>query len=138
MPTQAFGLLNSQFSNDLALAMAARLEKEAPTLRARLERAFTLAFSRPAQPAELAAATRHFRRMLAYHQTNPPPAKPQPRPLVHKITSELTGQTSEFVQEPDPAPYEANLHPSEVGPATRALSDVTLMLLNANEFVYVY
>jgi hypothetical protein len=33
VPTQAFGLLNSQFSNDLALAMAARLEKEAPTLR---------------------------------------------------------------------------------------------------------
>jgi hypothetical protein len=76
--------------------------------------------------------------MLAYHQTNPPPAKPQPRPLVHKITSELTGQTSEFLQAPDPAPYEANLHPSAVGPATRALSDVTLMLLNANEFVYVY
>jgi hypothetical protein len=138
VPTQAFGLLNSQFANDLALAMAARLEKEAPTLRTRLERAFALAFSRPPQPAELTAATRHFRRMLAYHQTNPPPAKPQPRPLVHKITSELTGQTSEFLQAPDPAPYEANLHPSAVGPATRALSDVTLMLLNANEFVYVY
>jgi hypothetical protein len=138
VPTQAFGLLNSQFANDLALAMAARLEKEAPTLKTRLERAFALAFSRPPQPAELTAATRHFRRMLAYHQTNPPPSQPQPRPLVHKITSELTGQTSEFVQAPDPAPYEANLHPSEVGPATRALSDVTLMLLNANEFVYVY
>ncbi len=138
VPTQAFGLLNSQFSNDVALAMAVRLEKEAPTLPARLRRAFELAFNRPAQPAELEAATRHFTRMLAFHKTNPPPAKPKPQPLVHKITSELTGETSEFVQAPDPAPYEPNLHPSDVGPATRALSDVTLMLLNANEFVYVY
>lgn len=138
VPTQAFGLLNSQFTNDLALAMAARLEKEAPTLDARLRRSFELAFSRPAQPGELQAAKRHFTRMLAFHKTNPPPARAKPKPLVHKITSELTGQTSEFVQAEDPAPYEPNLHPSDVGPATRALSDVTLMLLNANEFLYVY
>jgi hypothetical protein len=75
---------------------------------------------------------------LAFHKANPAPAKVAAKPLVHKITSELTGQTSEFIQPEDAAPFEANLHPSEVGPETRALSDVALMLMNANEFVYLY
>jgi hypothetical protein len=50
----------------------------------------------------------------------------------------LTGATFEFVQPEDPAPYEANLHPAETAPETRALADLALVLLNSNEFVYVH
>ena len=138
VPTQAFGLFNSQLTNDLALAMAVRLERESSTVDGRIRRGFALAFGRPVEDAELQAARRHYERMLAFHRANPAPAKAAAKPLVHKITSELTGQTSEFVQPEDAAPFEANLHPSEVGPETRALSDVALMLMNANEFVYLY
>lgn len=138
VPTQAFGLFNSQLTNDLALAMAVRLEREATTVDGRIRRGFELAFGRPVEAAELQAARRHFERMLAFHMANPAPAKMAAKPILHKITSELTGQTSEFVQPEDLSPFEANLHPSEVGPATRALSDIALMLMNANEFVYVY
>jgi len=138
VPTQAFGLFNSQLTNDLALAMAVRLERESTTVEGRIRRGFELAFGRPAVAAELEAARRHYERMLAFHKSNPAPPKMAAKPLVHKITSELTGQTSEFVQPEDTAPFEANLHPSEVAAETRALSDVALMLMNANEFVYVY
>jgi cytochrome c553 len=138
VPTQAFGLLNSEFAHDMALAFAVRLEREVSTLDARLERAFLLAFSRPPKAEELEAAKRHFVKMQKHHQEVPAPPRSAPEPLVHKITSELTGQVFSFTQQPDPAPYEHNLHPSEVRPETRALADVALVLFNTNEFVYIY
>ena len=58
--------------------------------------------------------------------------------MVHTITSELTGESFRFEQQEDPEPYEPNLQPGEVGPETRALADLALVLLNSNEFVYVY
>ena len=76
--------------------------------------------------------------MLAFHKANPAPRKPARRPVVHKIASELTGQVFEFTHPDDAVEREPNLHPSDVGAETRALSDVALALLNANEFVYVY
>ena len=63
---------------------------------------------------------------------------PARKPVIHKIISELTGQVVEFVQQGEPENYEANLHPSDVKPETRALADLMLALLNSNEFVYVY
>lgn len=138
VPTQAFGLFNSQLVNDLALAMAARLEREASGVEARIGRAFLLAYGRPAEAAEIAVARRHYERMLVFHRANPAPGKRAKQPLVHKITSELTGQVFLFTQPEEPVAMEANLHPSEVSAETRALSDVALVLLNANEFVYVY
>ena len=138
VPTQAFALFNSQMVNDMALAMAARLEKEATTTDERIRRAFRLAFGRSPDTREIQASREHLTRMTAYHKANPAPAKPEKKPLVHKITSELTGETFEFVQDEDPLPFEPNLHPSDVAPETRALSDLALVLLNSNEFVYVY
>jgi mono/diheme cytochrome c family protein len=138
VPTQAFGLLNSQFVNDMALAMAVRLEREAGTLAARIRRAFHLAYGRAPEPRELAASEKHFENMLALHRGRKiPPRQPHP-PIVHKITSELTGQVFAFEQQRDPSPYEHNLHPSEVTPETRALADLALVFLNSSEFVYIY
>jgi hypothetical protein len=138
VPTQAFVLFNSQMVNDMALAMAVRLEREAATTAERIRRAFRLAYGRQPDDRELDLSRAHLKKMTAYHQANPAPAKPEKKPVVHLITSELTGEIFRFVQQEDPATFEANLHPSEVGPETRALSDLALVLLNSNEFVYVY
>ena len=138
IPTQAFALFNSAFTHDMALAFAARLEKEAPDLDGRVRRAFRLAYAREPEPAELRLAKQHVQKMTAHHNGTPPPPKAAKQPIVHQITSELTGESFRFVQQEDPAEYEPNLHPSQVGPETRALADLALVLLNSNEFVYVY
>jgi hypothetical protein len=138
VPTQAFALFNSQFVQDMALAFAARLERELASPRARLERAFQLTYGRAPRQEELEMAISHLAKMTEAHRHSPPPARGQPKALVHKITSELTGETFLFTQQPDPEAFEANLHPSEVKPETRALADVALVLLNSNEFAYIY
>ena len=138
VPTQAFSLLNGEFVHDMALALAARLEKEAESDEARITRAFLLVYARAPDAAELKAARDHLARMTALHRATPPLPKASPQTVVHTITSELTGESFRFEQQEDPAPYEANLHPSEVGPETRALADLALVLLNSNEFVYLY
>ena len=138
VPTQSFALLNGQFSHDMALAFAARVEREAPSLEGRIRRTFALAYGRAPSAPELARSRQHVLTMTAYHQKTPPPAKAPSRPLIHKITSELTGEVSQFRQDTSAPDFEPNLHPSGVSPATRALADLALMLLNSNEFAYVY
>lgn len=138
VPTQAFALFNGQFVHDMALAFAARLEKEQGSLDGRVERAFALAFNRKPAREEKEMALAHIRKQTAYHEKTAPPTKAKAEPIVHTIVSELTGEKSQFVQKQDTRPYEANLHPSDVGAGTRALADFALVLLNANEFVYVY
>jgi len=138
VPTQAFALFNSQFVHDMALAFAARLEKEKPTLDGQIQRAFQLAFGREPSAGEQAASKKQIAALTRHHQATPAPPKPRAKPLVHKITSELTGESFEFTQPESAENFEANLHPSEVPPSTRALSDFALVLLNSSEFVYVY
>jgi hypothetical protein len=43
VPTQALGMLNGEFTNDAATAMASRLQREAPDLKAQIRRALRLA-----------------------------------------------------------------------------------------------
>jgi hypothetical protein len=138
VPTQAFALFNSQFVHDMALAMAARLEREASTDGARVDRAFQLAYGRKPDSKERELALAHLKRQQRYHESTPPPPKPEKKPVIHTITSELTGEKSAFVQPEDPAGYEENLRPGDVTPHTRALADLALVILNSNEFLYVY
>ncbi len=138
VPTQAFALFNSQFAHDMALAFAARLDKEAATPKARITRAFELAFSRPPTSSELQLSLAHLAKMTTHHQQHPPPPIEPAKPIIHSITSELTGEIFTFTQTQPSTPIEPNLHPSQVSPATRALADLTLSLINSNEFLYVY
>ncbi len=138
VPTQAFALLNGEVSHDLALAMAARIEREADTPEARVERAFRLAYGRMPTAEEKALALEHMGKMAAHHAEHPAPPRPKPQPVVHTITSELTGEQFQFTQAEEVIDYEHNLHPSEAEPQTRALADLALSLLNSNELVYVY
>jgi hypothetical protein len=122
----------------MSLAFAARLSGDANDVGEQIQRAFQLAYGREPDHQELAASRRHITQMTAAHEKTPPAPRPARKPLVHKITSELTGEAFEFVQQEDPSPYEQNLHASDVTPAVRALADFALALLNSNEFVYVY
>jgi Protein of unknown function (DUF1549)/Protein of unknown function (DUF1553)/Planctomycete cytochrome C len=138
VPTQAFTLLNSQFVHDMALALAARVGKERRTTAERIARVFERVYARNPSEQEAGMSLVHVQKMTDHHRAIPPPQRPAKKPLVHVITSELTGERSQFTQQDDPAEYEENLHPAEVNPETRALADLALVLLNSNEFVYVY
>jgi hypothetical protein len=54
------------------------------------------------------------------------------------MVEELSGEPFAFQEDWDMSNYEYNLRPNEVSPETRALADLCLVILNSNEFVYVY
>jgi hypothetical protein len=135
---QVFNLFNSQFSHDAALAMAQRLEVATNNRAAQIALAFRLALQRVPTAAEQRLVLAHLAAMTAHHEkTAPPPLSPL-QPVEQLINSEFTGQTIRFIEDTDFSGYERNLHPSQVSASTRALAELCLTLLNANEFVYVY
>ena len=138
VPTQAFALMNSEFSHELALSAALRLEAEAETPGAAIRKAFERAYGRAPTGEELQAAQVHHRRLRARHAAKPAAPRADPEPVLAMISSELTGERFQLLQPRIAVRYEHNPHPSEAGPATRALADLALVLFNSNEFAYVY
>ena len=136
VPTQAFALLNSAQSRDMALIMGRRLAELQPADR--IDAAFRLAFGRRPDADELAWTREFLAEMAAHHAEHAVRPRQPSDDIVHHITSELTGEKFEFVQPAYNGPYEHNPHPSESSPETRALADLALALFNSNEFVYVY
>ena len=132
VPTQAFTLFNGQFAHDMALALAAKLDRQ--PVRA----AFQRVLGRLPDAAEEKAAQATLEKLTKLHAATPAPPRPAAKPVVHTITSELTGEQHRFTHQEDPAAFEHNLHPSQTTPAVRALADIVLALLNSNEFIYVY
>ena len=134
VPTQAFTLLNSEQSREVALIMAERLVAEDDRTAA----AFQLAYGRAPSADEREWTAQFLRKMTQHHAANPAEPREGSSDIVHHITSELTGEKFEFVQPARQGAYEHNPHPSEAQPETRALADLALALFNSNEFVYVY
>jgi hypothetical protein len=68
VPTQALGLLNGEFSNEVAAAFAARLQREAPgDLPAQVTRAVRLTTGRTPPPAEVAKDAAFVAEMRSRH-----------------------------------------------------------------------
>ncbi|MCI0462499.1 MAG: PSD1 and planctomycete cytochrome C domain-containing protein [Gemmataceae bacterium] len=135
---QVFALFNSRFTHDMALAMARRLEGLERDPAGRVERAFRLAYGRPPSERERSLCLAHFEKMLAHHRSHPPAKEELPRRIVRERIAEFTGERVQIVEDWDPAGYEPHLRAWEVSAETRALAEVCLVLLNSNEFVYVY
>jgi hypothetical protein len=135
---QVFSLFNSRFSAEMALSFARRLETMTNDRARQIELAFQLAFQRQPTAREKQQALAHLTAMTAHHRaTKPAPFMPR-LPALATVTSEFSGETFRFTEDQDWSRYEYNLHPSQVAAETRALAELCLVLLNANEFVYVY
>jgi mono/diheme cytochrome c family protein len=135
---QVFGLFNGQVSHDRALALASRLEHEAETPAGRVERAFRLAFGRAPTDAERQSALAHVERMTALHRRRQPTPEPPPKKITRGVVEEQTGTEIRWEERLDVyEDYVPDLKPCDVGPETRALADLCLVLFNANEFLYV-
>ncbi len=135
---QVFSLFNSQFAYDTALAFARRLERASSESRKQIDLAFRLAYQRPPSAMEREKVLAHLKAMTEHHRAVKPPPPVPFRPVEQAVASEYSGLTFRFVEDTDFTDYERSLHPAEVSAKTRALAEVCLVLLNANEFVYIY
>jgi hypothetical protein len=135
---QVFNLFNSRFSADAALAFAVRLETATRDPRRQIDLAFRLAYQRSPAESERQQTLAHLETMARYHETSPATPLPELKPVVQSINSEFTGQSIHFVEEMDFSDYERNLHPSQLSAQTRAQAELCLVLLNSNEFIYIY
>jgi hypothetical protein len=136
---QVFSLFNGQASHDRALALARRLEREADTAADRIDRAFLLTFGRQPTAAERDKALAHVARATEHHRRHEPPPETMPTAVVRELVEEQTGTKIHWNERLDVyESFVADAKPWDVGPETRALADLCLVLMNANEFVYVY
>jgi len=87
---------------------------------------------------ELSRSLAHLEQMIARHGKLEPPPRPSRKPLVRSLIGEYTGKRFDYPEEGELSGYEENLHPADVGPATRALAELALALFNSNELAYVY
>lgn len=135
---QAFALFNSDFVHQRALAFAAALERQAPDLTGQIELAFHHAFGRRPTADEVLSCSDHARQLAAYHRDHPPRPASLPTRVKRHMVEEMTGEEVAWEEELDVMKdYVSDLMPWQVSPTTRALAEVCLVLLNANEFLYL-
>lgn len=134
---QVFSLFNGQASYDRALALAHRVLKEKPADV--MARVFQLTHGRDPSLDEKAACEAHWKQMeqkqagLTFSPSKPPLS------LKRDAVEENTGEKFSFHEKlPAYAEFIPDLQASDVDARTRALADVCLVLLNSNEFAYVY
>jgi hypothetical protein len=134
---QVFSLFNGQGSYDRALALANRVLKEKPADV--ITRVFQLTFGRPPTADEKTATESHWRDMeakqtkLSFTKTKPP------LEVRRDAVEENTGEKFSFNEKlPGFTDFIPDLQPADCDAKTRALADVCLVLLNSNEFAYLY
>ncbi|GEM_PF-1566062 len=136
---QALTLLNSDETNDRALAFAADVLKNKASDKAAIEAIFQRAFGRKPAADETTAALQHWREMEVVQSRLTFKPREYPTEVVRRASEENTGEPFTFTERlfvyDD---YVHDLQPHEVDAKTRALADVCLAILNSNEFVFVY
>ncbi|MFM8470815.1 MAG: PSD1 and planctomycete cytochrome C domain-containing protein [Limisphaerales bacterium] len=140
---QVFALFNSEATYARALAFASRVLRERSAISGQrsavVERAFELAFSRAPLPDELKVSLAHWDAMTARHRTLKFEKPAPPRSVVREAVEENTGEKFRFTETLEAAAdFIPDLHPADASPELRGLAEVCLVLLNANEFTYIY
>lgn len=136
---QVFSLFNGQQTHSRALALAVRVLKETQNDPDAIRRCFELTLSREPSVEEIDELLDHWRvaeNLLP--ETPEAPASP-PTEIVREAIEENTGERFTFRERlHSNEDYVPDLQPTDVDRHTRALADVCLVILNSNEFVYVY
>jgi hypothetical protein len=135
---QAFTLLNGAHTRARALAFAARIHAAAPAPKAALDLAFRLAYARPPTAAERTACLAHWRAMTDRHRGQRFEKPTPPRQVRREAVEENTGERFHFTERlVSAADFVPDLHPADASAEARGLMEVCLVLLNANEFLYL-
>lgn len=138
---QAFTLLNSESSLSRALAMAKRLTASSTDPGQQIRQAFLLTYHREPTAKQLEQSLAHLERMRNYHESHPPLEMSLPKSVDRHMVEEMTGEEFSWTEPldvyADPR-FIPDVRPWHVDAATRALAEVCLVLMNSNEFLYVY
>ena len=136
---QAFTLMNSDVATDRSIAFAMRLENETRRLKSQVSRAFELALGRKPNREESRRMIDYVEDMRAYHKEIDPDPVEYPTKITRSLVEEFSGKPFEYEEIlPVFENYIHDVKPADVGPETRALADLCLVLFNSHEFVYVY
>ncbi len=136
---QVFTLLNGEEANDRALALATRALRETESEVETIQHIFQWLYSRNPAPVESEWAIEHWHRMTKVQASVKPLARPMPTHIVRDAVDENTGQSFRFTERLFALDdYQPDLQSHQVDANTRGLADVALMLLNSNEFIYIY
>ncbi|QDU92454.1 PSD1 and planctomycete cytochrome C domain-containing protein [Lignipirellula cremea] len=136
---QVFALFNSTAAYARALALARRLQKECASPHEVVERLFQLAYGRSPNTTEAAACRMHWSSMTKRHEGLTFTRPEYPQEVVREAVEENTGERFAFVEPLEfYADFVPDLQPSDADPPLRGLAELCLVILNSNEFVYVY
>lgn len=136
---QVFSLFNGQASYSRALALANRAVKETDSDDQAITLCFQLAFSRSPRADELQSCLDHWRETESL-QGHTPTVHAEPQLKVRReAVEENTGEKFSFDENLHAnRDFVPDLQRADVSAHTRALADLCLVLLNSNEFAYVY
>jgi mono/diheme cytochrome c family protein len=136
---QVFALFNGKAALSRALALASRVLAETQDDEEALQRCFTLVYGRSARPEELVACLAHWREMEALQSQAVPVAWKQPVEVRRDAVEENTGEHFSFTETLHAnVDFIPDVQPADCDARTRGLADVCLVLLNTNEFAYVF
>ena len=157
---QVFSLFNSQNTAQRALALAHRVrshseiraeqsetdsqrlpegKRSASNPKSEITLLFQLAFNRPPTDTELQASLSHYHKLLPKHQSHTPSRPDYPKQINREAVEENTGEKFTFTETLHAyTDFIPDLQPADTSPETRSLAEIALVLLNSNEFVYVY
>jgi len=126
---------------DRALALAARVlkESEGQPDQVAVIRVFRLAYGRDPGEEELAETLAHWKEMETVQAGIKFLPREIPTEVAREANEENTGQTFTFTERLfEFEDYEPDLQPSDVDARARGFADLCLVLLNSNEFAYIY
>lgn len=136
---QVFSMFNSEITFDRSLALANRILNEKRSRDASIARLFQLAYGRSPSSEETAACLAHWDAMTERHKTLKFDPPEYPKEIVRDAVEENTGERFRFAEPLEVyADFVPDLKPSDVSPDVRGLAEVCLVILNSNEFAYVY
>ncbi|MBA4190402.1 MAG: hypothetical protein C0467_20635 [Planctomycetaceae bacterium] len=135
---QAFALFNGEATRIRALALAARITKEAKTPEETVSLAFRYTVGRVPTKNEADACMKQWRAMTERHKVLRFEKPKRPTEVVREAVEENTGEKFSFKEVlPAAKDFVPDPHPADATPELRGLMEVCLVLFNANEFIYL-
>jgi hypothetical protein len=125
--SQVLALMNGDFANDRAIAMADRLMKSTATMPERITAAFRRLLGRAPTIDELERCELFVSEQTRHHETHP-----ATRVDVRRLVQLTSAYDPDYAKS-----YKPDLQAADVNTETRALADLCLTLFNTSEFLHV-